>query len=239
MCGVGLRGFPRPKFRNDLGIVGPYPSGPQIFVSVAQNSGSYFHLNVYVWYGSSIPCPYQGIRVTQVFSTLLLNFFRIAVACILIMEDQTVSPRLEHSNAQETSSSLVKTGRTMTPQFARSLESLQQGSIAWDRSSLPSRPGSIGGQSTQSSQSVLLDDIKHEIMINHIYQQQCSHLWVSDGSGEYEGVLLRKSRANYLACPQSLLNSNLARMCAQLNVQVSKPSRSSRWKLNSRRWPSQ
>jgi len=136
------------------------------------------------------------------------------------MEAQALPPRLEQFNNQESSPFAVDIGRTTTPQLVHPLKSPQEGLIACDRSSSSSRPGSIGRQSTQSNRSVFLDDIKHEIMINHIYQQQCSHLWVSDGGGECEGVLLRKSRGNYLACPQSLVNSTLARVCAQLNVQV-------------------
>ncbi|KAK8043378.1 hypothetical protein PG993_005808 [Apiospora rasikravindrae] len=66
--------------------------------------------------------------------------------------------------------------------------------------------------------SMFLDDIKHEVMVNYLYQQQCSHLWVSDGSGEVEGVLLRKWKGNYMACPQELGNSPFARACAELNV---------------------
>lgn len=67
---------------------------------------------------------------------------------------------------------------------------------------------------------MFLDDIKHEVMVNYLYQQQCSHLWVSDGSGEIEGVLLRKSRGQYMACPPQLGNSPFALACAALNVQV-------------------
>ncbi|KAK7915135.1 glycosyltransferase [Apiospora marii] len=66
--------------------------------------------------------------------------------------------------------------------------------------------------------SMFLDDIKHEVMVNYLYQQQCSHLWVSDGSGEVEGVLLRKWKGNYMACPQELGNSPFARACSELNV---------------------
>jgi hypothetical protein len=78
---------------------------------------------------------------------------------------------------------------------------------------------SFSNRSTQSS--AFLDDIKHEVMVNYLYQQQCSHLWVSDGSGEIEGVLLRKSKATYMACPPQLGNSPFAAACAALNVQVS------------------
>jgi hypothetical protein len=77
---------------------------------------------------------------------------------------------------------------------------------------------SLSGRSTQSS--TFLDDIKHEVMVNYLYQQQCSHLWVSDGSGEIEGVLLRKSRNTYMACPPQLGSSPFAAACAALNVQV-------------------
>jgi hypothetical protein len=80
---------------------------------------------------------------------------------------------------------------------------------------------SVSARSTQSS--TFLDDIKHEVMVNYLYQQQCSHLWVSDGSGEIEGVLLRKSKNIYMACPPQLSSSPFAAACAALNVQVRKP----------------
>lgn len=89
----------------------------------------------------------------------------------------------------------------------------------------PTFPGgssrnSISGRSNRSTQSsAFLDDIKHEVMVNYLYQQQCSHLWVSDGSGEIEGVLLRKSRNTYMACPPQLGSSPFAAACAALNVQ--------------------
>ncbi|KAJ4298359.1 hypothetical protein N0V88_003388 [Collariella sp. IMI 366227] len=82
-----------------------------------------------------------------------------------------------------------------------------------------SRPQSISGRSVRSNgSSMFLDDIKHEVMVNYLYQQQCSHLWVSDGSGEIEGVLLRKSRGQYMACPPQLGSSPFAAACAALNV---------------------
>ena len=85
-----------------------------------------------------------------------------------------------------------------------------------------SRPQSLSGRSVRSNgSSMFLDDIKHEVMVNYLYQQQCSHLWVSDGSGEIEGVILRKARGQYMACPPQLGNSPFAMACAALNVQVS------------------
>ena len=85
-----------------------------------------------------------------------------------------------------------------------------------------SRFGSPGDSTSNlsSQSSTLLDDIKHEVMVNYLHQQQCSHLWVSDGTGETEGVLLKKSRDIYMACPPELANSAFAAACAALNVQV-------------------
>lgn len=88
-------------------------------------------------------------------------------------------------------------------------------------SKFSSRPQSISARSTRSNMSsMMLDEIKHEVMVNYLYQQQCSQLWVSDGSGEVEGVLLRKARGHYMACPPELGDSALAVACAALNVQV-------------------
>ncbi|KAA8569388.1 hypothetical protein EYC84_001033 [Monilinia fructicola] len=83
--------------------------------------------------------------------------------------------------------------------------------------SASSSRNSISNRSHVSSN--FLEDIKHEVMVNYLYQQQCSHLWVSDGSGEIEGVLLRKSRNTYMACPPQLGSSSFAAACAALNVQ--------------------
>lgn len=74
-----------------------------------------------------------------------------------------------------------------------------------------------------TNSSTYVDEIKHEVMVNYLYQQQCSHLWVNDSSGEFEGVLLRKSRNSYMACPPQLATSTFGMACAALNVQVSYP----------------
>lgn len=67
----------------------------------------------------------------------------------------------------------------------------------------------------------ILDELKHEIMVNYLFQQQCARLWIADGTGEVEGVMLKKSRGNYLACPPALAESIFAESCVELNVQVS------------------
>lgn len=68
--------------------------------------------------------------------------------------------------------------------------------------------------------SNLMSGIKHEIMVNYLHQQQCANLWVSDDSGDSEGVLLRKGRDSYLTCPQQLERSPFATACSSLNVHV-------------------
>ena len=71
----------------------------------------------------------------------------------------------------------------------------------------------------------MVDEIKHEVMVNYLHQQQCGHMWVADGSGHLEGVLLKKYRGEYLACPPDLINSEFAMACQALNVQVRFASR--------------
>jgi hypothetical protein len=69
-----------------------------------------------------------------------------------------------------------------------------------------------------SSRSSFFEDIKHEVMVNYLHQQQCSHLWVNDGSGRCEGIILRRARNEYLSCPPQLVNSTFGKACAELNV---------------------
>ncbi|KAL1866050.1 hypothetical protein Daus18300_006951 [Diaporthe australafricana] len=79
--------------------------------------------------------------------------------------------------------------------------------------SLPGRPARFAARTT------FLDDIKHEVMVNYLYQQQCARLWVSDGTGELEGVVVRKSSDQYMACPRGLSSSPFAQAMSALGVQ--------------------
>lgn len=81
--------------------------------------------------------------------------------------------------------------------------------------SLPGRAGNVKARAT------FLEDIKHEVMVNYLYQQQCSRLWVSDGNGVLEGVVVRKSAEKYMSCPPELATSPFAQSMAALGVQVS------------------
>lgn len=68
--------------------------------------------------------------------------------------------------------------------------------------------------------TTMVDELKHEVMVNYLYQQQCAQLWVGDDTGELEGVLLCKARGQYMACPPQLGISPFAIACAALGVQV-------------------
>lgn len=83
-----------------------------------------------------------------------------------------------------------------------------------------SRRNSFSGSMHSFASFGMMDDIKHEVMVNHLFQQQCKKLWISDVTGEIEGVVLRKTRGSYMSCPPTLINSPLAYYCSQMNVQV-------------------
>jgi hypothetical protein len=65
-----------------------------------------------------------------------------------------------------------------------------------------------------------VDDIKHQVLLNHLYQQQNSLMWNRNVAGSPEGVMLRKSRGHYIFRPADLSQSMLAQAMSILNVQV-------------------
>jgi hypothetical protein len=67
-----------------------------------------------------------------------------------------------------------------------------------------------------------LEDIRHEVMVNYIFQQQCSQLWLDhEAYSGHEGVIMRKAKGTYLTCPPDLVESELANACIEMNIQVS------------------
>ncbi|KAK3673206.1 hypothetical protein LTR78_007046 [Recurvomyces mirabilis] len=71
---------------------------------------------------------------------------------------------------------------------------------------------------SQSRPQSLMEDIKHEVMVNYLFQQGCARMWFGDSSGETEGILIRKTKASYLACPPDLIQSALASGVRALNL---------------------
>lgn len=63
-------------------------------------------------------------------------------------------------------------------------------------------------------------DIRYEIQASYLLKQQSMALWLGNLSGINEGILLRKSRSDYLAYPEPLINSSLARAAAAMNLNV-------------------
>jgi hypothetical protein len=83
----------------------------------------------------------------------------------------------------------------------------------------PSPP--VSSRSNALSGPRQVDDIKHQVMLNRLYQQQRSQLWIQDLSGQAEGVMLRKERNKYIFSPPSLAKSEFAHAMKLLNIQVS------------------
>lgn len=86
-----------------------------------------------------------------------------------------------------------------------------------------SRNGSTAGFSVYSQtrrDTQFIHDIRHDIIINHLYEKQVGSRWISDFSGAVEGVLLKKARGEYITFPEPLVESTLAQSIATLNVQV-------------------
>lgn len=80
-------------------------------------------------------------------------------------------------------------------------------------------PASLATSSKYGSRRTsYMEELRHEIIANYLFQQQCAIMWIGDGSGETEGVLVRKSRANYLACPPDLILSSFAQSVVALNL---------------------
>lgn len=89
-----------------------------------------------------------------------------------------------------------------------------------------SRPGSMldcGSNSSSSSTEIL--DIKCDVMVNYLYQQQRERLWITECAKD-EGVVLKKSRGRYTCCPPELVEnaSGFMKAIENLNVRVCGPS---------------
>lgn len=69
-----------------------------------------------------------------------------------------------------------------------------------------------------------INDIKCDMMVNHLYSQQMELLWTAGGHDE--GALLKKSRGQYACCPSDLESepNGFFKAIQTLNVRVSKAS---------------
>lgn len=74
---------------------------------------------------------------------------------------------------------------------------------------------------SRGSSTRQVEEIRHKVILNHIWHKQNALAWISNHSGECEGVIIRKSRDEYLCRPAALANSTFARAVADMNLQVS------------------
>lgn len=79
-------------------------------------------------------------------------------------------------------------------------------------------PSIMSGMSTPKKGYV--DEIRHEVMCNYLYQQQAGKLWIDQREELEQGIIIRRSKGNYVAAPPDLAYSRLAANCSALNVQV-------------------
>lgn len=147
-------------------------------------------------------------------------------------EPESIRPRsksMHHAKRRSKSNA-----RSQTPHRSGRSRLSRQGSLSGKNSSGPdterharpsqqlSRAKSLPAHAGRDqARATFLDDIKHEVMVNYLYQQQCSRLWVSDGNGVLEGVVVRKTADHYMSCPPELATSPFALSMAALGVQVS------------------
>jgi hypothetical protein len=82
-------------------------------------------------------------------------------------------------------------------------------------------PSSLSINQARASRRQTLDVVKHQVMVNYLYQQQGNNGWRSSSDNESQGILLRLSKDNYLSHPPQLAQSALAEALKNLNVQVS------------------
>jgi hypothetical protein len=85
-----------------------------------------------------------------------------------------------------------------------------------------SRPGSIYPPGEyRNSHADDINEIKCDVMVNWLYQQQMERLWTAGGLDE--GVVLKKSRGAYTCCPGDIVEEpyGFFKAVETLNVRVS------------------
>ena len=73
----------------------------------------------------------------------------------------------------------------------------------------------------RNSQADEINEIKCDVMVNWLYQQQMERLWTAGGRDE--GVVLKKGRSTYACCPADIVDEpyGFFKAIETLNVRVS------------------
>lgn len=66
-----------------------------------------------------------------------------------------------------------------------------------------------------------LDDIRHQVILNHLWQKQRGLMWIMDNPAQHEGVMVRRDRTEYLCRPPALASSAFGTAMKIMNVSVS------------------
>ncbi|KAL7275796.1 hypothetical protein RUND412_001249 [Rhizina undulata] len=122
-------------------------------------------------------------------------------------------------------SSIANEKRPKTPDGAPIVPAALQPPLSPSLVPTSGTASSSGAFSSRSSALIVDDNIKHEVMVNYLYQQQTGNMWVNPNPtpGEpaiEEGVLLRKSKGNFIACPSALQRSLFMDACVAMNFSV-------------------
>jgi len=75
-----------------------------------------------------------------------------------------------------------------------------------------------GSGASSSGTSGYVEQVRHEVMCNYMYQQQQSNMWIDDRSDLEQGVMIRKSRGAYVSTPPDLAYSRFAVACTAMNL---------------------
>jgi hypothetical protein len=136
-----------------------------------------------------------------------------------IMDPHTQHSRPDSDTLPQSAKNLLRNEHDTQPALLSVAESITD--------NLPSGHRSAPASFRTSIASHLSTDIKHDVMVEYLYQQACKLMWIGSGVGETEGVLLRKSKGVYLTSPPELRQSSFADYCADLNLQVRSQAQSS------------
>ncbi|KAK0335898.1 hypothetical protein LTR02_004293 [Friedmanniomyces endolithicus] len=87
-------------------------------------------------------------------------------------------------------------------------------------SPMASRPASLYPSGDFRNSDLNINELKCDVMVNWMYQQQMERLWTAGGHDE--GVMLKKGRAQYTCCPADLVEEQygLFRNVEALNVRA-------------------
>jgi membrane glycosyltransferase len=110
----------------------------------------------------------------------------------------------------------ISTG-TSTPQYPMASARMSGAATPYD-----SRPVSLYPEGDfRNNAREEINDIKCDMMVNHLYSQQMELLWTAGGHDE--GALLKKSRGQYACCPSDLESepAGFFKAIQTLNVRVS------------------